>query len=390
MPMRSVIRSLLAVPRVPNPPVRVWRDWALLGFFLSTAVLELVLREDLVWGPLAFIIGTSLIFTLLWRRTKPLLMVTITFGTLTVVNIAAFAAGVQDVGLYSSLYVALLPYSLMRWASGRDSAIGMAVVAITTLVSSITAALSGSGADAILEPVIGGSLFLLLPAALGALVRYETNFRSREIDHVKLTEREQLARELHDTVAHHVSAIIIQAQAGRTIAATDPHAATSALKVIEEEATRTLTEMRMMVGALRDDEEAELAPRRGIADIDRISHTAEDMPRVHIHLTGELDDLMPSVDTAIYRLAQESITNAIRHARHATVIDVSVAGDDDCVRLTVSDDGDAVTPGRDPAGYGLVGMTERATILGGTLEAGPKSDRGWIVSAVLPKTASHA
>lgn len=370
--------------------MRVWRDWVLLVFFLTTAVLELVLRKDLAWGPLAFIVGTSLIFTLLWRRTKPLLMVTITFGTLTFVNIAAFAAGVQDVGLYSSLYVALLPYALLRWASGRDSAIGMTVVAITTLMSSITATLSGSTADAILEPVIGGSLFLLLPAALGALVRYETNSRSREIDHVKLTEREQLARELHDTVAHHVSAIIIQAQAGRTIAGTDPDAATSALEVIEEEATRTLTEMRMMVGALRDGQEADLAPQRGIADIERIAHTAEDMPRVDIHLTGDLDNLMPTVDTAIYRLAQESITNAIRHARHATVIDVSVAGDEDYVRLIVSDDGAVVAPGRDPAGYGLVGMTERATILGGTLEAGPRSDRGWIVSAVLPKTALHA
>ncbi|MCL1594137.1 MAG: histidine kinase, partial [Actinomycetia bacterium] len=213
---------------------------------------------------------------------------------------------------------------------------------------------------------------------------------SREIDHVKLTEREQLARELHDTVAHHVSAIIIQAQAGRTIAGTDPDAATSALEVIEEEATRTLTEMRMMVGALRDGQEADLAPQRGIADIERIAHTAEDMPRVDIHLTGDLDNLMPTVDTAIYRLAQESITNAIRHARHATVIDVSVAGDEDYVRLIVSDDGAVVAPGRDPAGYGLVGMTERATILGGTLEAGPRSDRGWIVSAVLPKTALHA
>jgi signal transduction histidine kinase len=77
----------------------------------------------------------------------------------------------------------------------------------------------------------------------------------------------------------------------------------------------------------------------------------------------------------------------VRHGRHATRISVSVAGDDDCVRLTVRDDGDASSTGRHSAGYGLVGMTERAMLLGGTLEAGPGPDRGWTVNAVLPRAA---
>jgi signal transduction histidine kinase len=89
------------------------------------------------------------------------------------------------------------------------------------------------------------------------------------------------------------------------------------------------------------------------------------------------------VGAAIYRIAQESITNALRHARHATRIAVRVSGEDDCVRLVVRDDGEA-TAGA-PAGYGLAGMTERATLLGGTLEAGPGSGRGWTVTAVLPR-----
>lgn len=90
---------------------------------------------------------------------------------------------------------------------------------------------------------------------------------------------------------------------------------------------------------------------------------------------------------AIYRLAQESITNAVRHARHTTRINVRITGDDERVRLTV-DDGDDSSTGRTPWGYGLVGMTERATLLGGTLEAGPGPDTGWTVNAVLPKAGT--
>ncbi len=108
-------------------------------------------------------------------------------------------------------------------------------------------------------------------------------------------------------------------------------------------------------------------------------------PRVEVELSGELDEFGPSVETAIYRIAQESITNAVRHARQATRVAVVVAGEKDCVRLTISDDGDTDSVPRNPLGYGLVGMTERAMLLGGSFEAGPGPDRGWSVVAVLPK-----
>jgi signal transduction histidine kinase len=208
------------------------------------------------------------------------------------------------------------------------------------------------------------------------------------MDQVKLLEREQLARELHDTVAHHVSAIAVRAQAGRVVAAADPDAALDALAVIEEEASRTLAEMRDMVGALRRGTDADLAPQGGVADIGRLADGAGHRPDVQVELSGELDGLRPSVDAALYRLAQESITNAVRHARHVTRIVVSVRGDADRVRLTVDDDGD--TSAHDPrssSGFGLIGMAERAKLLGGSLEAGPNRDRdrGWTVQAVLPK-----
>ena len=141
-----------------------------------------------------------------------------------------------------------------------------------------------------------------------------------------------------------------------------------------------------MVSALRQGEDPDLAPQRSLADLKLLAPNTGETPHVDIHLSGGLDDLRPAVGAAIYRLAQESVTNAVRHARHATRIDVSVAGDDRCVRLIVRDDGDPSTFGANSSvGYGLVGMAERAKLLGGTLEAGPQADPGWAITAVLPR-----
>ncbi|NUR27483.1 MAG: sensor histidine kinase, partial [Catenulispora sp.] len=146
--------------------------------------------------------------------------------------------------------------------------------------------------------------------------------------------------------------------------------------------------MRTMVGVLRDGSAAALAPQPGVADLQRLARGAGDVPRVEVSLSADLGDLGPAVGAAIYRIAQESITNAVRHARQATRVEVRVSSDGDAVRLTVRDDGVAAPALRNPLGYGLVGMTERAMLLGGSLAAGPGPDRGWTVDAVLPRTAA--
>jgi signal transduction histidine kinase len=150
--------------------------------------------------------------------------------------------------------------------------------------------------------------------------------------------------------------------------------------------------MRSMVGTLRRNGEPEYSPLRGASDIVHLANRPGDQPHVDVELVGDLDRLRPSIDAALYRLAQESITNAIRHARHATHIRVTVDSGDDCVQLTVRDDGDAAPGQRVASGYGLIGMTERAALLGGTLDAGPdrEADRGWTVHAVLPKRAGSS
>jgi signal transduction histidine kinase len=117
-------------------------------------------------------------------------------------------------------------------------------------------------------------------------------------------------------------------------------------------------------------------------------HTVGDQPSVQVSIDAVPDDGSPSVEAALYRLAQEAVTNAMRHARHASRIVVQVTGQDGQVHLTVRDDGDQVSTPAAPDGYGIVGMTERAKLLGGTLEAGPGPDRGWLVEAVLPQAGA--
>jgi len=141
-----------------------------------------------------------------------------------------------------------------------------------------------------------------------------------------------------------------------------------------------------MVGALRDRQQRPaLVDQRRIADIERLAANGTESLRVDVELRGELTNLSPAVEAALYRVAQESVTNAQRHAHHATRVDVTVTGNPTDVEMTISDNGARTTTAQNPPGYGLVGMTERVTLLGGTLTAGPGPDRGWGVRAVLPR-----
>jgi signal transduction histidine kinase len=203
------------------------------------------------------------------------------------------------------------------------------------------------------------------------------------VDQIRSQERVGLARELHDTVAHHVSAIAVQAQAGRTMAGKRPEAALEALSVIEGEASRTLAEMRAMVRVLRDGAPAEYAPQPRVADLVSLARR-DPVPVVEVELAGDLAGLPLQVDAAVYRLAQEALTNALRHARNASRVEIRVAEGSGRLRLHVTDDGQ-IDPARPAShGFGLLGMTERVHLLGGTLRAGPAREGGWAVDAELP------
>lgn len=322
-------------------------------------------------------VSAAFILTLFWRRTHPLAAVMVAFGVLTTLDVARILAENENGLLWSTAGTLVLPYALFRWGAGREAGIGLGIILVWLVVTHIADPTNVGEA-------VAGYGFFLFSAALGASIRFHANLRIRDIEQAKLRQRNELARELHDTVGHHVSAIAIQAQAGRTLAASHPERAMEALETIEEAASRALQEMRAMVGVLRDGAEAGLAPRPGVADIQRLARHDGGGPRVYVHLPGDLDGLSPAVEVALYRIAQESVTNALRHARHAARVSVDVVDEGEQVRLIVHDDGDAAPAAPDSVGYGLVGMAERAKLLGGTLRAGPGPGRGWTVDAVFP------
>lgn len=357
----------------------MWRDWLLVAGVAGTAVAEVVVRDDVVWRPVCVVLGVTLALTMLWRRVRPLAAVGVGFGGLMVVDLAAVFVAGEHFSLYASTFAVVLVYSLFRWGTSGQAATGLAIVLLEWLVAVVTDFPGVVDAG-------GGLVVLLFPAALGVLVRYRHIVRVQRVERVRFHEREMLARELHDTVAHHVSAIAIQAQAGRFLAGShDLDGAAKALEVIEGEASRTLAEMRSMVGSLRrGGGTPEVFAQRGVADIEGLAAAGDQRPRIYVERRGDLDDLRPAVEAALYRVAQESITNAKRHARHATRVHVLVDGGTDSVRLSVSDDGERGPSNSRVPGYGLVGMAERVTLLGGTLEAGPSPDHGWTVHAVIP------
>ena len=197
-------------------------------------------------------------------------------------------------------------------------------------------------------------------------------------------ERRHVARELHDVVAHAVSVMVIQAGAARQVLRTAPDDAEGALLAVESTGREAMTELRRFLGALADDDEpGGLAPQPGIGGLgtllDRVREAG--LP-ASLEVQGEPRSVPPSLDVAVYRIVQEALTNALRYARRAATL-VRLTWEPAQLRLEILDDG----PGTDaiaPSGRGLVGMRERASLVGGRLEAGPRIGGGYAVRAWLP------
>jgi signal transduction histidine kinase len=201
----------------------------------------------------------------------------------------------------------------------------------------------------------------------------------------EMTERARIARELHDVVAHHVSAIAVQAETARLTTEGMPEEGKAQLEAIGDTARDALGEMRRVLGVLRSDDEAEAdrAPQPGLARLDELVDTARASGTdVRLTLSGRVVPLPQGVDLCAYRILQEALTNARRHAPGATV-DVEIVYDDETLRLRVRDDGPGPSS-EQPDGHGLLGMRERAIMVGGTLTVGPAEGGGFEVAAELP------
>ncbi len=377
--MITVRRSIWDEPRPADAPPIGRLDWLLVGVFAAAALLEGIVRPDLAWRPLVVVLALALLPALLWRRSRPLLAALVGWGAAGLLSVLQLTANTGDLGLLSMMAVLILLYSLVRWGSGREMVLGTTFVTVVVVLGMYAS--SAGWAE-----VLGATALLLMIVALAAVFRYRADLWQRQQREIRNEERVALARELHDTVAHHVSAIAVQAQAGGVVAGTQPEKAAEVLAAIESEASRTLAEMRSMVRVLREDEAVAYSPQLGVADLPALAR-ADATPAVEVSVNGSLNRLAPPVDTALYRLAQESLTNAVRHAKGATRVAIDVRREGDAVRLRVSDDGQTEAGPTPEPGFGLLGMAERVQLLGGSFSAGPGPAGGWVVEALLPVEA---
>ncbi|GAA5028468.1 histidine kinase [Terrabacter aeriphilus] len=348
----------------------------LVGVFAAGALVEVVLRPGLALRPVVMVLALALVPALLWRRARPLQAVLVGWGVAGLLSVLQLAVHAGDLDLYSLGAVLVLLHALVRWGSGQEIVAGTTFVTVVVALGMYAAA--ASAADA-----FGGSALLLFVVALAAASRYRADLWHRQQREIRNEERVRLARELHDVVAHHVSAIAVQAQAAGLVVGAQPEKAAEVLAAIESEASRTLAEMRSMVRVLREEDAVEYSPQRGVADLPSLARV-DATPTVEVSLQGSLTRLAQPVDAALYRLAQESVTNAVRHARNATRIEIAVRREGEAVRLRVSDDGPTELGAPPQPGFGLLGMAERTQLLGGSFSAGPEPGGGWSVEAVLP------
>ena len=241
---------------------------------------------------------------------------------------------------------------------------------------------------------LGGIIFFALlfggPWLAGRVVRRrrlnEARLeRERDAAEAAITEeRARIARELHDVVAHAISVIVLQARGGRRMLETEPAETRTALDAIEHTGQTALTEMRRLVGLLREgDEELALAPQPSVARLDAlVAHVRDAGLPVEVTLEGEPVELPPGVDLSAYRIVQEALTNALRHAGPARARE-TLRYADHGLEVEVADDGVGAN-GANGAGHGLVGIRERVAVVGGELAAGPRPEGGFAVHARLP------
>jgi signal transduction histidine kinase len=212
--------------------------------------------------------------------------------------------------------------------------------------------------------------------------------QERERDRAVADERRRIAREMHDVVAHSVSVMVVQAGGARRILDRDPARAVEAAERIEHAGRTALVEMRRLLGVLHPGEpDATVLPQPTLDAVDALVGRARDagMP-VEVEVAGERRPLPAGAEVAVYRIVQEALTNALKHAGGAAT-DVRLAWNDDALEVTIADRGRA-TPAAEaplPSGsHGIVGMRERVRVYGGTLEAGPQPGGGFRVRARIP------
>ncbi|MEU0073792.1 sensor histidine kinase [Streptomyces sp. NPDC006332] len=359
---------------------------------LSTAFADLPLAATLT-------LQAGLVLPLLWRRRKPLLA----FGVIAAVFILQWSlnAGLRaDVALFVALYSLALHGRLphLPWAG---AVMAGAVVLCAIRVSSSLAVSIGDALFFLLSTVTAalalGLVIRIRRAQLAGLreraaqLEVERDQRSRL---ATATERARVAREMHDIVGHNLAVIISLADAGAYTADAAPERGKEALNLISDTGRQALGELRRVLGVLRetagDDASSGplLRPQPGLVDIDMLCAGVRAAgPEVVYRTAGDMDTLDKGVQLTAYRIVQEALTNALKHAGADTRVGLSILVEDPRLHIRVQDTGPSgPAKPRNDEGHGLVGIRERAALYGGTVSAGPATDGGWNVEVTLDLT----
>ncbi len=328
--------------------------------------------------------GLTLLATLALRRRMPLVLLGVLLaGAIMAVWASKRVTDVEAVGVIVLLSV----YNGAAHTAGRRT---VAAAAITVALA-VGAAL-GDPAGIYLGGVIFFTLLFGAPWVTGRVVRRRRLNEARlERERDSATEaiseeRARIARELHDVVAHAISVIVLQARGGRRLLDEDPDETRQALATIEHTGQQALTEMRRLVGLLREgDAGIGLDPQPGLARLEALVGRVRDagLP-VDLEVEGTAVPLPPGVDLSAYRIVQEALTNSLKHAGPARAR-VLLRYEADGVTIDIRDDGaGTVAANGSRAGHGLVGIRERVALFGGDLDAGPAPEGGFTLRARLP------
>ena len=340
--------------------------------------------------PLMILGGASLA----WRRLYPIPVALIVVA----VSIAEAAAGMTlHTAVSPVIALFLVSWSIGAYEERRRAVLGLTLLVCGVWVSMAVDMLRGTdhyeGTD---FPWIG--VLVLAPGVLGigfgartrSLRAAEARTRELELERREAiaSERARIARELHDVIAHSVSVMTVQAGAAEAMLKTDPARALEPVRAIQETGRGALVEMKRLVGVLRDDDEdVGLAPQPGLGDLERLLGQMRNAGlRVDLRIEGAKRPLPAGVDLSAYRVVQEALTNALKHAGGAPAV-VTVRYGADAVEVEVTDAGSGSRQRRE-GGHGLVGMRERVGIFGGTFDAGPSDAGGFAVRALLPLEVS--
>ena len=326
-----------------------------------------------------FLLVLVAVLPVLARRWNPLGVLLLT-GTASV----GFIALGYGVLVYFGPAVALYTLAATRTEGDARVPIGIAF-AVAVWAGSSTLQVVQLDADG--SALTVGALLWIGAWLLGDRVREGRRRRAERTERTVAEERAHIARELHDSAGHAINVILVPAGAARVLRERDPSRSREALATVETVARETLGEIDRLVGALRDDGD-DTAPLPGIAGIDTLVERHRDGGlAVGVETTGTARAVGPAVDRAAYRIAQEALTNAARHGGGRAHLTLDYGAEE--LRLTVSNPVDPAAPANRGGGRGLVGMRERATLLGGGLEV-TRSGGEFRVTATLPYDAPTA